>query len=183
MRKYFGLLFAASMMLPVGVITAAPAAAASAPTCGKAAGTANFKPGLPPIGDSSTVKSKLTSKGTVSGCKGVKGIKSGKTTFKQTSTSTGTNCTMLASPKKSDKPTKGILTVKWNNGKSSVAKSTAIKQSSATVANISGKITTGLFKGKTFKATVEFSVPADGSCATKPLTKVTYKNKGKTVIK
>ncbi len=104
MRKYFGLLFAASMMLPVGVITAAPAAAASAPTCGKAAGSANFKPGLPPIGDSTKVKSKLTSKGTVSGCKGVKGIKSGKTTFKQTSKSTGANCTTLATPKKSTRP-------------------------------------------------------------------------------
>jgi hypothetical protein len=177
MRKFLGLFCAAAMMLPVAVITASPAAAAAGPTCAKAAGTAKFTPGLPPIGNSTKVKSKLTSTGTVTKCTGVKGVTGGHTTFTQTSKSTGSNCTTLATPKPSTPPTKGTLTIKWSNGKTSKAPNTAIKQVKATEANITGKITSGAFVGKTIKGTVTFKVPQDGSCSTKPLTKVTYTNK------
>jgi len=181
MRKYLGLLCAASMALPVLAITAQPAAAAPVVTCTKAAGTATFKPGLPPIGNNTKVKSKLTSTGTVSGCTGSGHVTGGKTKFVQTSASTGANCTTLATPKPSSPPTKGTLTITWNNNKGvSTAKGTAIKQTKATEANITGKITSGKFVGKTFKATVTFKVPQDGSCSSKPLTKVTYTNKSGT---
>ena len=175
MRKTFGLLCAAALMLPVGIIAAAPAGAATVTQCGVAKGTATFKPPLPKLGNSTKVKSKLTSTGTVSGCKGG-GVTSGKTKFTQTSASTGANCTTLVQPKATDKPTVGTLTTTWQNGKVSTAKSTAIKQTDATHANITGKITSGLFLGKTLKGTVEFT-PESGGCTSKDLSKVTYVNK------
>ncbi len=129
------------------------------------------------------MKSKLTSTGTLSGCTGSGHVSKGTTKFVQTSKSTGANCTTLATPTSSTKPTKGTLTITWAGGKGkSTATGTAIKQTDATHANITGKIGSGLFKGKTFKAKVEFKVPSDGSCGSKPLTKVTYKNVGKTTI-
>ena len=80
-------------------------------------------------------------------------------------------------------PTKGTLTITWAGDKGkSTATGSSIKQTDATHANITGKIGSGLFKGKTFKARSEFKMPSDGSCGSKPLTKVTYKNVGKTTI-
>ena len=78
MRKTLGLLCAVGMLLPLGVITAGPAAAVPVITCTKASGTFKFTPPLPASGG---VKSTLTSTGTVSGCTGGGGA-SGKTSFK-----------------------------------------------------------------------------------------------------
>jgi hypothetical protein len=183
MRKFLGLFCAAAMTLPALVITASPAAAAPVVTCTKASGTAKFTPGLPPVGDDTKVKAKLTSTGSISGCTGSGHVSKGTTKFTQTSKSDGSNCAELIAPDTSAKPTKGTLVITWAGGKGkSTAAGTAIKQTDATHANITGKITAGKFKGKTFKAKVEFKVPTDGSCSSKPLTKVTYKNVGKTTV-
>jgi hypothetical protein len=183
MRKTFGVFCAVAMMLPIGIIAAAPAGAVTVTQCGVAKGTAYFKPPLPKLGSSTKVKSKLTSTGTVSLCKGG-GVTKGTTKFSQTSASTGANCTTLVQPKATDKPTVGVLTTTWNTGKVSTAKSTAIKQTDATHATITGKITSGLFLGKTVKGTVEFT-PESGGCTSKNLSKVTYVNKNAqhTVVK
>jgi len=176
MRKYVGLLCAAALTVPAALmITASPAAAAPVTSCGVAKGTATFNPPLPKLGSTTKVKTQLKSKGTVSGCTGG-GVKSGTTTFTGIRSKTGSNCSTLVAPKASDAPTKGTIVIKWNTGKSSTASGFSIKQTDATHATTTGKITTGLFKGKVIKGIVEFK-PETGGCTTKALAKVTYVNK------
>jgi hypothetical protein len=178
MRKYFGLLCAAALTVPTAVIaTASPAAAAPVVTCTKAAGTATFTPPLPKLGSTKKVKSKLTAKGTVSGCTG--GLK-GTTTFTQTGTPEPGNCQTLAEVKPTDKPTVGKFVIKWSNGKTSTVAKFTIKQTKAvTDATTTGKITAGAYVGKVVKGTVTYKIPT-GGCSTKDLAKVTYTNKKNT---
>ena len=179
MRKYVGLLCAAALTVPATLmITASPAAAANAVTCTKAAGTGTFTPPLPKIGSTTKEKSKLTSTGTVSGCTG-SGVKSGKTKFTQTSTPEPGNCQTLVEVKSTDKPTKGTLVITWNNAKKSTAAGFTIKQTDATHANTTGKITAGYLKGKVISGKIVFK-PESGGCTTKNLSKVTYTNTPKT---
>ncbi len=70
MRKTLGLLCAVAMMLPIGVLTAQPAAAAGGTTCKTNHGTATFTPPLPPLSSSKTVNTTVRFKGTLSGCSG-----------------------------------------------------------------------------------------------------------------
>jgi hypothetical protein len=176
MRKTIGLLCAAALMLPVGVITAGAAGGASkTPTCATAKGTATFKPPLPKDA-AKKVKAKLSAIGSIGKCVGG-GVKSGKITFTQTSKPEPGNCQTLAEVKPTDKPTVGKLVIKWNNGKTSTAGKFTIKQTKSVVdASTTGKITAGLFKGKTIKGTTTYKLPA-GACSTKNLAKLTYTNK------
>jgi hypothetical protein len=173
MRKTFGLLCAAALMLPIGIITAAPAGAATVTQCSKAAGTFKFTPPLPVTG---TTKSKLTSTGTISGCVGGK-VTSGKTSFTSAPSNTPAGCSTLIKPDPKSKGTVGVFKVTWNNGKTSTAKAFYIKQTSAIVdATTTGKITSGLFLGKTIKGTVTFKLNS-GGCSSKPASGGTYTNK------
>jgi hypothetical protein len=176
MRKALGLFCAAALMLPLGVITAGAAGgAAKTPACAAAKGTATFKPPLPKDANKK-VKAKLNATGSITKCVGG-GVKSGKITFTQTSKPEPANCVTLAEVKPTDKPTVGKLVIKWNNGKSSTAAGFKIKQTKSVVdATTTGKITAGLFKGKTIKGTTTYKLPA-GACSTKNLSKVTYTNK------
>jgi len=146
-------LCAAALLLPVGVITASPAAAAAGTVCSKASGTGVFTPAVPK-GAVTKKASKLTATGKVSGCTG--SVKSGTTKFVQTSKPVPGNCQTLLVVNSADKPAVGTLTIKWNNGKTSVAKGFKIKQTKATEATTTGKITSGLFVGKVIKGTVTF---------------------------
>ena len=175
MRKTLGVLCAAAMMVPLGVITAQPAAAATVTQCSKAAGSATFTPPLPRLGSTKKVNSKLTAKGTVSGCIGGH-VTKGTTSFVQTSKPTPANCQTIVKPDPKAAPTLGTLTIKWNNGKTSTAKGFKIKQTDATTATTTGKITSGNFAGKTIKGTVSFT-PESGGCTSKDLAHVTYVNK------
>ena len=169
MRKSLGLLSAAALMLPVGVLLESPAAAVPVVTCRKSAGSATFKPALPSISSSEKVNAKLNAKGSISKCKGG-GVKSGTTRFTQTSKPDPTNCITLATG--NYKPTVGKLVIKWNNGKKSVAAKVTMKQTKTVVDfTTTGKITAGLFTGKTMKGTATYKTPPD-SC-----TKMTYTNK------
>jgi hypothetical protein len=165
-------------MVPLGVITAQPAAAATVTQCAKAAGKATFTPPLPKLGSTKKVKSKLTATGTVSSCVGG-AVTRGTTKFTQTSTSTGANCSTLVQPKASDPPVKGTLVITWFKGNAAAGKSTAsgfaIKQTDATHANTTGKITAGKFKGKAIVGKVVFEAES-GGCTQKDLAHVTYKN-------
>jgi len=179
MRKTLGLLCAAALMLPIGVITAGSAGAATVTQCSAAAGTATF---TPPVAKGPTAatqgpkrSSKLSSSGTVSGCAGG-GVKSGKTKFVQTSKPTPGNCYTLLNPKASSPGTLGTLTITWNTGKVSTAKGFKIKQTAATTATTTGKITSGQFAGKTIKGTVSFA-PKKGDCVNSDLSQVSYTNK------
>jgi hypothetical protein len=178
MRKYVGLLCAAALMAPVGVIaTAGPAAAAPVVKCTKASGTFKFSPPLP-LASKPKIKTTLSSKGTVKSCTGSGGVKSGATVFKANPPTTKSNCSNLANP--STTGTKGTFTITWNNGKKSVVtKKFTVKQGTGAniaTATTTGKITSGLFVGKPIKGSITFALAA-GSCSTKPASGGTYKQK------
>jgi hypothetical protein len=163
MRKTLGLLCAVAMMLPIGVLTAGPAAAAPIITCLHAKGTFKFTPPLPASGG---VKSTLTAQGSVYSCTG-KGGSSGKTSFKSNPPTTKSTCSTLAHPNPAG--TKGTLTIKWVNGKVSTAKGFVIKQgtgSNISSATTTGKITSGAFVGKLIKGAVTFKLSSP-ACPTK----------------
>src|ERR1700722_5449421 len=94
MRKVAGVLLAAAMLLPVGLV-AAPAGAATLLTCTTLTGTAKWTPPVSP-----TVKAthNVVATGKISGCTGTKGITSGTFTFTSKGT-TKENCAVLISSK------------------------------------------------------------------------------------
>ena len=180
MRKAVGSLLALSLLIPVGVLAAGSAGAATAtlPTCTKLTGTVKYSPALPKIGNSTKVTSTSTTSLKITGCSGG-GITSG--TISGTSTYTG-NCTTLLTP--STKPL--ISTVKWSNGKSS-SLSTTTKTTSKTgvtpiTAILTSKITAGLGVGRTTTVPVKI-VAAPGACLQSALTGYTITNTGKFVTK
>jgi hypothetical protein len=172
MRKVLGLIVAVGLLSPVVAFTAAPAGAAGGVTCSKASGTFKFTPPLPVA---TTIKGgKLTAKGTVSGCTGG-GVKSGKTSFVSAPSKTPAGCKTLLKPDPKSKGTLGTLTIKWNNGKTSISKNLYIKQTKAIVdATTKGTVTSGTaFKGKAINGTITFKINS-GACTTKPASGGTY---------
>ena len=109
-------------------------------------------------------------------------MKSGKTTFAQTSKSTPGQLHDARSPLTgTEKDTLGILTIKWNTGKTSKATGFHIHTISATQVGLSGKIDSGLFKGKKVTGKVNFGLTgkaADGDCVNTDLKKVKYSAAG-----
>jgi hypothetical protein len=159
MRKSVGVFVAVATLLSMVVMASPGGAAAATPTCNAAKGTFKFTPGLPASGG---VLANLSSAGTVASCSGG-GVTSGKTVFTQTTKSTTkSSCTTLAKP--TGKPTVGKFVVTWNNGKTSTATGFDVTQSTKTITNASttGKITAGLFVGKSISGTVTFKLSVVG---------------------
>jgi hypothetical protein len=177
MRKVAGVLFAAALALPAGAFLASSpgGAAAATPSCKTAAGTATFNPALPPLGSTAKVKGTLTAVGTVGKCTGG-GVASGKTKFTSPKSKTGSNCATLAAPAANSKGTVGTIVITWNNKKTSTAKVFTIKQvtGSPTHANTTGKITAGLFKGKSISGQVAYTLPKGACSKGHPLKTVKY---------
>jgi hypothetical protein len=180
MRRGLGLLFAISLVLPVGVMTAHSAGAAGTlPKCKSFTGTQTYNPGLPPLSSSTKVKPKVTTHLTIKNCTGG-GITGGKSDGSQTS-KTATNCTVLFSNAgKPGAPTTG--TIKWFNGTKQVATSQTSNVLTVTGTTTDGKslkaklvthYTGGLGKGKVSTAQV-IATPNSGWCNTKPLSKVNF---------
>ena len=179
MRKSLGLLFAVSLVLPVGVLIASPAGAVNTvvPHCKSFSGTQTYKPGLPPTSSSTLVKPTTTTMGAFTGCTGggiTKGTVSGTTKAK-----VATNCKKLfadAAAKKPGTPTN--FTVKWSNGQTSSGTSVVtVTGATATAlkATVVGKTTAGLGKGHTTTIQV-LATPNKGWCSSAPLSKVTFKS-------
>ena len=85
------------------------------------------------------------------------------------------NCSTLATAG-STNPTKGTETITWNTKKTSTATlTTIVSVSGATgiTATVSGKISAGLFVGKTLKTKVKVSIPSGVCTDAKPLKKAT----------
>jgi hypothetical protein len=179
MRKTFGVLVAAALLVSAALVIGAPAGAAGGTSCKSGSGSATFTPPLPVIGSKTKVKDVLKSSGTVAGCTGT--VKSGKITGVSPK-STGSNCTTLATPTKT--ATKVTLTVKWNTGASSTiaAQLKQIPKKPVTTQTVSGPVTAGLFKGSKLSGKFTYSLPS-GACTKKPLSKLTYKDVGAIVIK
>jgi len=167
MRKTFGFLCAAALLLPVGVITASPAAAAAGTVCSKASGTGVFTPAVPK-GAVTKKASKLTATGKVSGCTG--SVKSGTTKFVQTSKPVPGNCQTLLVVNSADKPAVGTLTIKWNNGKTSTTANTLTLKSKVGVSpatfQLVSKFTKGVGVGHTTTSTISVTLNKDACTKT-----------------
>lgn len=143
MRKVAGVLFAAAMLLPVG-LAASPAGAAGGTTCKPPSGKITLSPGLAPtmlIAQTISINLPLT------GCTGG-GVTGG--TFKG---SLKTAPISIATFSKSSAPLKLTSTITWNTkATSTLTASSSTKVGKIITSSVSGKITKGLFVGLTFKS-------------------------------
>ena len=168
MRKTLGLLCAVAMMLPIGVITAQPAAAAGGTTCKTNHGTATFTPPLPPLSSTKTVNTTVNFKGTLSGCSG--GGVTGATYHGQYKVAND-NCkkTLTYTTKTTTSP----ISTSWKPTGTSKGTITlhAIK-GSPTKANVTGVTTTGKFKGLHLTTQFSFKAARSSDCGSTSLAKV-----------
>lgn len=172
MRKALGLLFATSLLIPVGVIAASPAgSAAKGPTCKTLTATGVFKPALPIVGSKTVVTSHVTSTGKIGGCTGVPGVTSATTTDKYTYKG---NCNSFAGLTKPGITTPGPATIKWNKGPASTVTITTKLLSkvgvSPAIIQLTTKITKGQFAGTKSVSKVKGTAPAGkNACIKVPL--------------
>jgi hypothetical protein len=161
MKKFYVFGMAIALMAPA-VAMAQPAGAATVLTCAKPSGSVSFSPGITPTAKIQTTTFSLP----VKSCKGTKGITSG-TSKGKTVGKTKTNCANFSKAATQ----KTTVTITWNNKKKSTA-SLATKivpgKPGSITASVSGKISTGQFKGKTIRTKV--TVTLKGKCtAAKPI--------------
>jgi len=154
-------------MAPVGVIAAGSAgAAAPLVQCLKPSGFVTFTLGLGTTPKIQTTTFSLP----VKGCSGTGGVKSGTSSGKSVG-KTKSTCGSLGTA-----PTTTTVTIKWNNGKSSTStlKTTIVPGAPKTItATVVGKISKGLFLGKTIKTKVKVTIPAGTCTDAHPLKKAT----------
>jgi hypothetical protein len=174
MRKFAGVCLAAAMLLPVGLIAAAPAgAAAPKVSCTKASGTATFSPPLPKVKNKTTVKPTITVIGTLSGCTGG-GVKTAqiKAVLKQ---AIAGNCDSLLAGATAN--ISGTETITWNTKATSTVKPLKLTGVSkkATQTTATGPVSAGLFAKAKQTGTLGFT-PLNGGCTSAGLAKVSFKN-------
>jgi len=179
MRKGLGLLFAISLLAPIGVLTAGPAGAVNTvvPKCKVFSGTQTYKPGLPPTSSSTLVKPVTTTAASLTGCTGG-GITKGTVNGSQKA-KVATNCKKLFADAAAHKPAPAtVATVKWSNGQTSTTSSVlTVTGATATAlkATLVSKTTAGLGKGHTTTIQVT-ATPNKGWCNTAPLSHVSFKS-------
>jgi|SRR3954453_15131524 len=152
----------------LSVVAASPAGAATANSCAKLSGTATFSPGVTTASRNQVIKSK----GTATGCKPSKST-GGSGVVTATIKSPAANCTKLV---KGGQTLKGTAQTVWKNKK--VTKfNISLKTGTggnATLATITGKVTSGLFAGKTVTGQVRFKLKAGQNCTTVPVKNLTF---------
>jgi hypothetical protein len=175
MRKGLGLLFAISLCLPIGVLTASSAGALGPlpPKCTAFKGTETWKPPLPKLGVKTLVSGKTILAANLTGCSGVAGITSGKSNA--TTPFTKQNCTTtVASAGKGAKSTGKII---WNNGKTSTTANTLTLKSkvgvSPAIFSLVSKYTAGIGVGHTSTTTISVLLNK-GACLTTTLQNATF---------
>ena len=150
----------AALALPFFALVPSSTAGATTPatpTCKTSTGTATFAPALPPVTKPNPkVLSTITGNGNVKSCTGggvTSATMSAKIKFK-----TPGNCTTLAEG--TGGAITGTVTFKWNTGKTSThrGRQAHAGQGRRNEATISGKITAGLFVGKTASQTITVHV-------------------------
>ncbi len=162
---------AAACALAAGTVAiglASPAAAA-ANSCKSLAGTANFSPGVTTTARNQTI----TSKGTLSGCAPASQTGGSGTLVSTIKTAKPTSCQTLL---QGGGVTKGTSKVTWKNHKTSTM---AITLKTGTgkaynVANVTGTVTAGLFKGKHVSGQLKFTPKPGQNCTTVPIKTVTF---------
>jgi hypothetical protein len=159
MKTFVRLTMALAMLIPIGAITAGPAAAAAGTTCKPPSGTVKLTPGLTAKLTVQTITINLPVKGCVGG-----GVTGG--TFKG---SLKTAPISVATFAKASAPLKLKSTITWNTkATSTLTANSSTKIGKTIVSTVTGKISAGLFKGLTFKSvqTVTLGKPGAGGAIT-----------------
>ncbi|MGO9873140.1 MAG: hypothetical protein ACLPVY_05005 [Acidimicrobiia bacterium] len=170
MRKVAGVLVAAAMLLPVGLI-AAPAGAAVGTSCAVQTGTATIKPGITPKAANVTI----TVKETLSKCTGG-GVTGGTETASVVSKAA--TCSGLAKVGTKTGPIVGTIT--WNTKKTSAVSITTT--SNVLKATATGTVKSGLFAGGKISTAIVYALSKGTCSATSPLTALTIKGTKPLVI-
>ncbi|HEY1739143.1 MAG TPA: hypothetical protein VGI86_10550 [Acidimicrobiia bacterium] len=180
LRKIAGFACALTLAAPLGFVLGTPSATAATAvqTCGSLKGTVALSPGLSTTPKSQTV----TAKGNAAKCTPSKATGGAGTLAATTHIANG-SCQALASG--TTLPLKG--SIKWKNGKtSSVTMNAKTTSKAPTTANITGKVSAGLFAGKTITGQIKFTIVNTGSgspCTpTNPVKKLTFTNSKPFVI-
>jgi hypothetical protein len=182
MRKATGLLFAMSLLVPVGVVAAgAPsgAAAAKGPTCKTFTASISVSPALPKLSSTAIVTATVKTTGKIGGCTGgpVAGVTGANVS---TSYKYKGNCTTLLSGK-GGVTTLGASSLTWSNGKTSTIATTTTTTSKAGATPITlqlvTKVTKGQYVGTTAISTVKETAPP-GTCTTTGASKATLTGYG-----
>jgi len=158
LKKFAGLGLAIAMVAPIGVLSVQPAGAAAIVTCSPPSGFVTFTPGL---GTTPKIQ-KTTFSLPVKGCKGG-GVTGGTSKGSTKGTKPQTCTTFATNPSAAN--TK--VTITWNTGKtsSSTLSTTIVKGAPGVItASVVGKISKGLFLGKTLKTKVKVTL-AKGACS------------------
>jgi hypothetical protein len=176
------LLLTAAMVLPVGLF-ASPAGAVGGTACKTASGAATFTPALPKFSSTTKVMPTVKVAGAkVGGCVGG-GVTAG-TLSATLKFHIASNCTTLIQGKSGG--VYGPLKIVWANSKgtSTIGKATLalIPGRPPTEQKVSGTVSVGKFKGSKLTAITVYTIPKDGSCNTKGLSKVTFKLKTATKL-
>ena len=152
----------------LSVITAGPASAATANSCKTLKGTATFTPGITTIAKDQVIKSK----GTAAGCTPSKAT-GGSGTVLATIKSPAASCQKLL---KGGQTLKGTSKTTWKNKKVTTF-NLVLKTGTggnATLATITGKATSGLFKGKSVTGQIRFTVKAGQNCVSVPVKNLSF---------
>jgi hypothetical protein len=175
MRKALVILFAASLIGSITLAVAGPAGAAGPlpPKCKTFSGTETWTPALPKLGDPKKVNSTVKLNATLTGCTGVAGIKSGKSSA--TTKIKQQNCTTtIQSSSKGSKSTGKII---WNNGKTSTTANTLTLKSKVGVSpakfQLVSKYTAGVGVGHTTTSMISVTLNKD-ACTKKPLSSAKF---------
>ena len=176
MRK-FAVIFAVSMVLPVGVLVSSASSAAAGTTCKAGKGTAKFAPSLP---ITTKAKSKLTATETLTSCIGG-GVTSGKVTLSAVPASLSgeapLNCTTLFTS--ATTVMGGTETITWNTKKTSTV-SIGIhgdpKAPHGLTLTVAGNVTAGLFEGQHWTQGLTFTPVPAGGCTKTPMGATTVKS-------
>ena len=176
MRKTAGLLLAVSLLVPVGVMAAAPAgsAVAKGPTCKTFTASVSVSPALPKLTSKTIVTATVKTTGKIGGCTGgpVAGVTSAAvaTSYKYKG-----NCTTLVTGK-GGTTIPGASSLTWSNGKTSTITTTTVQTSKVgavpIILKLTTKVTKGQYAGTTNVSTVKETAPA-GTCQTIGASKAT----------
>jgi hypothetical protein len=164
MKKLGVLTIAIALMAPL--FSAGSAGAATLVTCAKPSGSVTFTPGLGATPKLQTTNFSLP----IKGCKGG-GVTGGSSKGSAKGTTKSSCGTFAAAGKTVTK-----VTITWNTKKTSTATLTtlvSVSGKTGITATVSGKISAGLFVGKTLKTKVKVSIPSGVCTDAKPLKKAT----------
>ena len=175
MRKTAGLLIAFALLIPVGIMAAAPSGAAAGAGCKAITGVATFKPALPVITSKATVNTTVTIVSHLTGCTGPGGA-SGVAT--STTKLTKANCLNVTQSLSASKP--ATQSVKWVKGQTSTATASLKPNGKSLQSTLVSSTTAGLYKGTKLTGTLQGSL-VGGACTAKPMTTFPFKSIGKLV--